>query len=267
MIISFVLTNCATVQFYNDSELEEKTGIEFYSPKPFLVVEKNPAKDVAVKYSIIYLPDKSRPKFAKMKPGLGTSDLQLTLENGIITSYGITADSKIPETITSVAELISSVASLAGAKASTEVEEGEVAQFGNVAAMEEAAKITRSVIADLTNDLAVPKDFLATSVTTELASFNSELTEIAKMLDVKKTKDIPAIVLLMEASLTKLGEIKVTSESDQAKDFNAKLLVYKKEIERAKNLIQPPQKITPSIVMYEIVIDQVGTRLKLVTTE
>jgi len=100
------LTSCASVQFYNDAGLTQKSGLKIYPPKPYLLVERSPGTDVNIKTTIVYLPDTQNPTYVKVVPGLGSSDLQLELENGILKSYGLTTDSKIPETISAVTELI-----------------------------------------------------------------------------------------------------------------------------------------------------------------
>jgi len=76
------LSGCATVKFYDDDKLTQESGIEFYSAKPYLLIERKPSKDLALKSTIIYLPDIGSPKYAKIKPGLGSSDLKLNLSNG-----------------------------------------------------------------------------------------------------------------------------------------------------------------------------------------
>jgi len=113
------LTSCASVQFYNDAGLTQKSGLKIYPPKPYLLVERSPGTDVNIKTSIVYLPDTQNPTYVKVVPGLGSSDLQLELENGMLKSYGLTTDSKIPETISAVTELLTAagVAKNVGASA------------------------------------------------------------------------------------------------------------------------------------------------------
>ena len=86
VVIVVIFNSCATVKFYEDSELQNESGIEFFAPKPYLLVERNAIKDVAIKSTIIYLPDLNRPKYAKLRSGFGSSDLQLSLSNGMMTA-------------------------------------------------------------------------------------------------------------------------------------------------------------------------------------
>jgi hypothetical protein len=110
----FLLSSCATVKFYSDPTLKTETGIKIYSAKPYLLVDhtkkisKNASSDsLTTQVSIIYLPDLRNPIYVKQTSGIGTSDLKITLQNGILTSYGLTTDTKIPDTITAATGLIS----------------------------------------------------------------------------------------------------------------------------------------------------------------
>ncbi|WP_114748926.1 hypothetical protein [Pleomorphovibrio marinus] len=97
---------CAKIKIINDEGTEK--GLKFYYPKPYLLVEYNPAKDVAVKTSIIYLPDRNDYYYAKSRSGLGKAELKVDFQNGYMTSFGNTSDSKVSETIKSVADLAGS---------------------------------------------------------------------------------------------------------------------------------------------------------------
>ncbi|MBI5806258.1 hypothetical protein HZA73_09450 [candidate division TA06 bacterium] len=108
-LIALLMSGCATVKIYSDQSLKTETGLKFYSAKPYLLVEHKASNDTS--FRIVYLPDLSRPQYAKIIPGLGTSDLNITLNNSILTTYGSKTDSKIPETIASTAELLKEVSS------------------------------------------------------------------------------------------------------------------------------------------------------------
>ncbi|MCX6226755.1 MAG: hypothetical protein NTV01_18745 [Bacteroidia bacterium] len=101
-----LLTSCATVKFYNDESLKNETGLRVYSSKPYLLVEYMGTKTVSLKTSIVYLPDMASPQFIRIKPGIGSSALKLELNNGMLTSYGLTTDTKIPETLGKITDLL-----------------------------------------------------------------------------------------------------------------------------------------------------------------
>ncbi|MBK7626724.1 MAG: hypothetical protein IPJ16_05915 [Bacteroidales bacterium] len=48
---------CASVQIYSNNDLKNKTGLKFYSVKPYLLVELKSEKDMTVKTTVVYLPD------------------------------------------------------------------------------------------------------------------------------------------------------------------------------------------------------------------
>ena len=40
-LLVLVIAGCASVKFYSDAGLKEKTGLKYYSSKPYLVVERD----------------------------------------------------------------------------------------------------------------------------------------------------------------------------------------------------------------------------------
>ena len=120
---------CATVKFYSDETLKNETGLRVYSPKPYLLVEYLGTKTVSLKTSIIFLPDLSDPQYIRIKPGFGSSALKLELEDGILTAYGFTTDTKVPETLGKITDLLTkSVSTVSDAvRAKTDTEPGQPA--------------------------------------------------------------------------------------------------------------------------------------------
>ena len=94
-------------------------GVTYYDPKPYLFVSTT--KDCVTTATVVSLPDTK--KAMKFESGFGSADLSATFNNGMLASIGQKTDTKIPETITSVAAL--GTAALGGfmaAKADTEVQ-------------------------------------------------------------------------------------------------------------------------------------------------
>lgn len=104
VILVFFAAGCAQVKFYSEANLKTETGLQYFEAKPFLLVIKK-KKDEA-DAQIIYLPDKTKPQFAKFSPGFGSHKFSVNVANGILTSYGQEADSKIPELIQSMTGLL-----------------------------------------------------------------------------------------------------------------------------------------------------------------
>lgn len=104
---TLLLPACANVSFHSDPSLQARTGLKYYIAKPYLLVSRTGNKDNPVKIDLIQLPDLEHPNYAVYHPGWGSHQFNLTLTNGILTTYGQTADSKGPETIKAVADLAS----------------------------------------------------------------------------------------------------------------------------------------------------------------
>ena len=75
--------------------------LTYYDPKPYLFVSTN--KDCVTTATVVVLP--AEKKSLKLIPGYGVSDLSVGLTNGMITSAGQKTDTKIPETISAIADL------------------------------------------------------------------------------------------------------------------------------------------------------------------
>lgn len=108
ILVAIVLLNgCATVKIYSDAELDNETGLRFYTLRPYLLVEYMAENDNTVKTSVVYLPDLSSPQFIKLKPGIGSSELKMTLTNSALESYGVATDSQLPESMAAFADILS----------------------------------------------------------------------------------------------------------------------------------------------------------------
>ena len=103
--ISSLLASCAGLDFGEE-------GLSFYEPKPFLFVAVN--KDCISTATLISLPGER--KSVKFRSGYGSSDLSVAFANGILTNAGQKTDTKIPETITSIASLGTAMAALSADK-------------------------------------------------------------------------------------------------------------------------------------------------------
>ncbi len=113
---SCLALSCANVTFHTDPELTKRTGLKYYTAKPYLLVGPTGNKDAPFKAEIISLPDLEHPTYAIFHPGWGQHQFSLAVaSNGNLSSYGQTADSKIPETIAAVGSLMSGGSALATA--------------------------------------------------------------------------------------------------------------------------------------------------------
>jgi hypothetical protein len=104
--ISIFVSSCATVKIYNDESLKNETGLRVYTPKPFLLVEYRHTQTESVRTTIVYLPDLTKPQYIRQRPGIGSNSLKLDISNGFLTSYGLTTDTKMPETLGKITDLL-----------------------------------------------------------------------------------------------------------------------------------------------------------------
>lgn len=105
-LIILVLTGCAPVKFYSNPGLTEKSGLKYYTAKPYLQVEKDPVNNTVVKATVVYLPDLANPQYLVIKDGLGSRKVDLKLTDGSINTLGVATDPKIAESIDALAALI-----------------------------------------------------------------------------------------------------------------------------------------------------------------
>jgi hypothetical protein len=102
-----VFTACAPVQFYSNKGLTEKTGLKYYTVKPFLHVERDSETGKIVKATIIYLPDLANPQYMIIHDGLNSRKINLKFINGSIDTFGYTSTGKVGESVDALAALIS----------------------------------------------------------------------------------------------------------------------------------------------------------------
>ncbi len=107
VVACLLLSGCATVKIYSDAELKKESGLRFYTLKPYLLVEYMADKDNTVKTTVVYLPDLSSPQFMMVKSGIGASEVKMGFKNSALESYGVVADSKLPEGMEAFAAVLS----------------------------------------------------------------------------------------------------------------------------------------------------------------
>jgi hypothetical protein len=104
------LAGCTSVKFYSNAELTKKSGLKYYTVKPFLQVERDIVNNSIVKATILYLPDLENPQFIAVKDGLGSKKLDLKLSDGTISTFGMETDPKIAESVSALSSLVSKTA-------------------------------------------------------------------------------------------------------------------------------------------------------------
>jgi hypothetical protein len=156
-LLPIFLNACANVTFHSDPELKTRTGLQYYISKPYLLVSRTGNKDSPIKVDVIQLPDLEHPVYAVYHPGWGSHQFTLSLNNGILSSYGQTADSKGPETIKAVADLASEAAAGFGSVANgVKALRTEAASLDPAIAAVQRAIGSLNAVAAMTDDLIGP---------------------------------------------------------------------------------------------------------------
>ena len=109
-VFILAFTGCTSVKFYSDAGLTKKSGLKYYTVKPYLQVERETVTNTIVKATILYLPDLENPQYIAVKDGLGSKKLDLKLADGSITTFSMETDPKIAESIAALATLVSKTA-------------------------------------------------------------------------------------------------------------------------------------------------------------
>lgn len=107
----FVLTGCSPVQFYSDAGLTHKSGLKYYTVKPYLVIERELSGNNIIKATVVYIPDLENPQYLALKDGFGSRKLDLKLSDGAIASLGFSSEPLIAESVEALSALISKSAS------------------------------------------------------------------------------------------------------------------------------------------------------------
>ena len=108
LVSTFLLvsTGCASVQFYSNKALTEKTGLKYYNVKPYLHVERDSETNRIVKATVIYLPDLSNPQYMRIREGVNSKKVNLKFSNGCIDTFGYSSTGKVGESIDALATMI-----------------------------------------------------------------------------------------------------------------------------------------------------------------
>jgi hypothetical protein len=101
-----VFTACAPVQIYSNKGLSEKSGLKYYTVKPFLHVERDAETNRIIKATVIYLPDLANPQYMIIRDGFNSRKLNLKFIDGTISTFGYSSTGKIGESVDALAAMI-----------------------------------------------------------------------------------------------------------------------------------------------------------------
>ena len=264
----FLFSGCAGVKLYTDPSFskDKETGLKFYYPKPYLLVERNGAKDVPLKTTLLFLPDLSNPVYVKMIRGMGSNEFSIALANGALSTYGLKTDTKVPETIGAVGGLLTGVGGLlTGQAAKVAAKAGDVEQGASVADLTEAKKIVDDIKKDLVDRTISIPGFITTAQTKYLDSAKKEIVSIQILLGDKDPTEVKAIIASMDKLIEYLNGVQCKQEADSCKNFDILFVSLTAQLTKAKGKIQPAESASaPSFELYEIIQNGSGLTYKLV---
>jgi hypothetical protein len=105
-LLMLMINSCAPVKFYSNDGLTEKSGLKYYTVKPFLHVERDAETNRIVKANVVYLPDLAHPQFMIIHDGLNSRKLNLKFTDGTINTFGYASVSKVDGSVDALASLI-----------------------------------------------------------------------------------------------------------------------------------------------------------------
>ena len=97
VIVAFNLSGCASLAF-SDNPPPDHNALAFRESVPYLAVAHD--GDCKITVSLISLPGKTH--YVQLRPGLGSSELGVTLDNGMIKSVTQKADPEVAPLITAL---------------------------------------------------------------------------------------------------------------------------------------------------------------------
>jgi hypothetical protein len=105
ILIVFLLFGCANIKVVKiDDHNQNQKGLRFYRPHPYLVIGRD--KNDALTGQILWLPNLKEEYAIVSTPGIGDTDLKVTLENGWnLTQYGESIETRLPEMIGELGDL------------------------------------------------------------------------------------------------------------------------------------------------------------------
>ncbi|MDM0059015.1 hypothetical protein [Variovorax fucosicus] len=267
LVALLLVAGCAEVKFYKSSDLREdtRTGIPFYVAKPYLLVARTGAKDKPVDVSVIYLPDLSKPLYARLAPGLwGSSDLSMSFSNSIVTAVGQKTDTKIPELLTSLGGLQTSLATAAKTRAETGLLGNESApDYG--AASKQLRRIGNDLKAQV--DEARAGKFLTENELGVLAFASTAILAAADSLaDPTKAESTLAATLASLAMAAKNwdGQVREASAATTGNEpvVRRQISALRKELQTAIDGLSPKPGEPATFTLYDIEISNGVTTLK-----
>lgn len=266
LVTVIFLSGCSSIKVYRSQDADDpkKQGIKAYPPKPYIVVARAGENGKIISVTPVMLPDLSDPHYIRQISGLGSANLTLGIEGGVLKTFGGNVDTKIPETITSIGGLATSY----GALVKSLSEAGKLDEEGNKLRRETAdtEKISATIgliesANDTINEIKAgnPNDYkLSKNQTDTLTNVSSILEETAAALqilidnpNVDKDQDVlDEHVKKLFAAATAFEKVAAGFPEDVAKKHSRSSVTA--EIRAGASKIKSKPVAVPVFDLYEI---------------
>lgn len=268
-VLCFLAAGCARLEIYTDPEMTGKseTGFKFYTPKPYLLVGRV-AADKPIEISVKYLPDLSRPLYARPRPGwIGSSNLSMNFfDSGTLTSFNQTVDSKATEMVTAMGGFLTSLA--------TANKTNREARLLDVAPNPDAGKIAPELRQSATelraeaSDEAVRNQILTAEEAQKLRMYAASLDLAASHLESSKPEVAAPFVALLLKSVSEGLRTQIKPPSNEREVGRRRIGQTQKKIDVAIARLGVTLPAEPFFALYEIVMkDGVTTLVEVALPE
>ena len=262
------LTGCSSLKFYPDSAMKrDEVGLKAYYPKPYILVARDGTAKVT-SVSVVYLPDLEHPVYARARSGYGSANLTLAFTNGIITSFGQQTDTKIPETLTALGGLGTSIATAGKTWAETAALEKHAGDFGKYSdPLKEIASDLRQLVNEDATKVLTTTQRAIILVNAKVLDGGDPANPAGLAMAFKEpgaAANAKALINALGDVSKAIGAIKPPSDqlSEDAKKIWGKLAGLQKALGEILDDLKPKPAEQPALSLYEIVMKDGVTTLR-----
>lgn len=258
---------CAELQIYKDEGLQTRAGIPFYVQKPYLLVSRTGAKDKPIEISVVYINDLSRPRYAKIQPGLlGSSETTLAFQNSALTAVGQKSDAQLDELLTAYGGLATSLATAGKTERETDLLGNQSADYGVLGAE------LRAIETSLRTAIAGARR-AAVLTTLELQTLEAALRVVATSAAIledptQAPNQAPAVLIsLKNVSKNWDANLKAASAATSGPEpvLRRQISALREQLDAVIKKLSPEEAEKPSFSLFEIDNSSGSTVLKEVT--
>lgn len=256
------LSGCASIKFYSTPDMGPKSevGLKVYYPKPYLLVARDGTAKVT-SVTLIYMPDLANPVYARTRSGYGSANLTLAFSTGMLTSLGQQTDTKIPESLTSVGGLLSSVGALEKALAEADKVHADIERQGG--GLGEVEPKLRSLATDIDTVLAQDSALHALSArnVSDLKLSRKDLLDLADAVSAPGSEARrDELIANLEGTAKTIGGVKpaIDPPSEATRPVWDKVAALKRDLAEILDKLKPKPAAPAALTLYEVIMTRQG---------